>query len=122
MQIRELDADTFTNFRIELEKQFRELRTLSDENQIKLKSENIFHELYDVQGIKIRQKVDHLKKQIGINALLAIGGLMGEMSTGGASLLTTAIAAVKGYKEYVDFKTKVKENPAYLLWQVKKKC
>lgn len=121
MSIRELDADVFTNFRIELEKQFRELRTISDEKTIKLKIENIFHELNDVQGQRIQRKVEGLRKQMGLNALLGIAGLGGTIQSGGLSLLATATAVAKGYKDYNEFKEKVTENPAYLLWKVKKR-
>ena len=119
MNIRELDADTFTNFRLEIEKQFRELRTITDPTQLNLKTENIFHELNEVQVQKIKLKVEHLKKQMGANSLLALGGLMGSFHTSGVSLLATAVALGKGYKDYIDYKEKVKENPAYLLWKIK---
>ena len=121
MFIREADANTFTNFRFELEKQFRDLRTITDEKILKIKTENILHELNEVQGEKIRQKLDHIKNQIGANALIAIGGLIGSFQTGGTSLLATALAIGKGYKDYKDYREKVKENPAYLLWKLKQK-
>jgi len=121
MTIRELDAEVFTNFRIELEKQFRELRIITDPKLIELKTQNIFHELNEVQVQKIKQKVDHLEKQMGVNSLIALGGLMGSIQTSGFSLLATAIALGKGYKDYVDYKEKVRENPAYLLWKITKK-
>ena len=120
MTIRELDADVFTNFRLEVEKQFRELRTITDPAQLKLKTENIFHELNEVQGQKIKLKMNHLKKQMGVNAALLFGGLIGSVQLGGGSLLASAVAIGKGYKEYCDYNEKVRENPAYLLWKIKK--
>ncbi|MCT4636582.1 MAG: hypothetical protein N4A72_02645 [Bacteroidales bacterium] len=121
MSIRELDSDIFTNFRIELEKHFRELRSLEDPMLIEQKTENIFHELYDVQIQKIKQKINHINKQVATNSLIAFGGLAGSFSTGGYSLLATALALGKGYKDYVDYREKVKENPSYLLWKIRKK-
>lgn len=120
MTIREFEADTFTNFRIELERNFRELRALTDEKQIKQKIENIFHELRQVQGQKINQKVGNLRKQLGINTLIAIGGLAGSVVTSGFSLGATALAIGKGFKDYFEYREKMKENPAYLLWKVRK--
>lgn len=117
MAVREFDADVFTNFRIELEKQFRELRTITDPYQLKLKTENLFHELNDVQGRKIKLKMQHLKGQMFLNTILAVGGLAGSISTGGISLLSTAVALGKGYKDFKDYQEKVKENPAYFLWK-----
>ncbi|WP_412464379.1 hypothetical protein [Flavobacterium mekongense] len=121
MTIREMDSEVFTNFRLELEKNFRELRTLSDPKIIQQKTENIFHELNEVQVQKIKQKIEHINKQVFVNSLVGIGGLAGSFSTGGFSLLATALALGKGYKDYVDYKEKVKENPSYLLWKIKKK-
>ncbi|HIX96499.1 MAG TPA: hypothetical protein H9975_03285 [Candidatus Alistipes avistercoris] len=121
MMVREYDADVFTNFRLELERNFRELRILDDPVLIKQKTENIFHELYDVQLQKIKQKIEHLHKQVFVNSLIALGGLAGGFATGGFSLLATAIALGKGYKDYNDYKENVKENPSYLLWLVKNK-
>jgi hypothetical protein len=121
MTIRELDSDVFTNFRLELEKNFRELRTLTDPDLIQKKTENIFHELNEVQVQKINQKINYINKQVAVNSLIGIGGLAGSFTTGGYSLLATAVALGKGYKDYVDYKEKVKENPSYLLWKIRKK-
>ena len=121
MAVRNGDSDVFANFRAELEKQFRELRTLTGEKTIQLKIDNIFHELNDVQGHRIKTKVEGLNKQFGLNALLGAAGLLGSIHTSGYSLLATTAAVAKGYKDYAEYKEKVKDNPAYFLWQVKKK-
>jgi len=120
MTVREMDSEVFTNFRIELEKHFRELRILSDPKIIQQKTENIFHELNEVQVQKIKQKINYINKQVFVNSMVGIGGLAGGFSTGGFSLLATALALGKGYKDYIDYKEKVKENPSYLLWKIRK--
>lgn len=121
MQVREQEADIFTNFRLELEKQFRELRTIDDPRVIEIKTQNILHELGEVQVAKINQKMSQVQKQVGVNTVIALGGFLGTVQTGGWSLLGTAIALAKGYKDYLDYIEKVKENPACLLWKVKSK-
>lgn len=121
MDVRSNEGDVFGSFRLELEKGFRELRTLKDESQVKAKAENIFHELNDVQGQKIRRKVNHLVKQGAINGTIATAGLLASFSTGGLSLFATLIALAKGYKDYQEYNEKVAENPAYFLWKVKGK-
>lgn len=119
MQVRENDADVFASFRLELEKQFRELRSVTDPKILKQKAENIFHELNEVQVQKINRKLNHIHKQIFVNSAIAIGGLIGTIPTGGYSLAGTAIAMAKGYKDYNEYIEKVREHPAYFLWKVK---
>jgi hypothetical protein len=121
MQIRENESDIFTSFRLELERNFRELRELTDPKLISLKSENIAHELGEIQVNLINKKFESLKKHFVLDATLAVAGLSMSMLTGGVSLIGTAIAAAKGYKDYISFRDEVKENPAYLLWKVLKK-
>jgi len=119
MQVRETDSNVFTTFRFELEKQFRELRTITDPKIMEQKAQNIFHELNEVQVHKIQQKIKHINKQMFINTSLAVGGLIGSVPTSGFSLAGTILAMVKGYKDYNEYVEKVKENPAYFLWKVK---
>lgn len=121
MNIREYEADIFTNFRIELERQFRELRNVHDKKEIKLRQENIIHELGVVQVKKINQKFTQLKQKGIVDAVLLIGGLAGTIQTAGWSLLASAIATVSGYKTYREYKDQLKENPSYLLWKTIKK-
>jgi hypothetical protein len=119
MDVREFEADIFTNFRVELEKQFREIRTIKDPKDVKLKTENIFHELNEVQGQKISMRLSHIKKQMAVNTALSIGGLIGSMTVGLPSLAATAVALAKGYKDFKDYTVHIKENPAYFLWKTK---
>jgi hypothetical protein len=121
MTIRNFEADTFTNFRTELEKQFRELRTVSDPKEIKLRHENIIHELGNVQVKKIDQKLKSLKRKGFVDGALLLGGLAGTIQTAGWSLLASALATVSGYKSYQEYKDSLLENPSYLLWKVIKK-
>ncbi|GAA0870874.1 hypothetical protein GCM10009117_00190 [Gangjinia marincola] len=120
MDIRLYEENVFTNFRLELEKSFRELRNETDEKILKQKAENIFHELDEVQGQKIKNKIDHIKKQASVNAIVGLGGLASSFHTGGFSLLATAVAMGKGYTDYLSYNKEVKNNPAYLLWKSKK--
>ncbi len=119
MQVREAEADIFTNFRLELEKHFREIRTISDPNEVKFRTENIFHELNQVQTQKINQKIKYIQKQMLLNTALAVGGLIGSVTFGGISLGGLAMALAKGFKDYKDYVQNVRENPAFFLWKTK---
>lgn len=118
MEVRRYDGDVFENFRVELEKNMRELRNITDEKLVKLKIENMFHEFNSVQASKIKQKIKLFRKQMGVSATVAIGGLIGSIPTGGFSLIAAAIALAKGCKDYLDYREKVIENPSFLLWKV----
>jgi len=120
MTIRTYEADIFTNFRIELERQFRELRTVTDPKEIQMRQENIIHELGYVQVRKINQKLNSLKRKGFADALILVGGLAGTVQTAGWSLLASALATASGYKSYREYKDKLVENPSYLLWKVLK--
>ena len=121
MDVRNSEKDVFTNFRLELEKSFRDLRNESDEKVLKQKTENIFHELNEVQTHKIKLKIEQMKKRLAANVSIGLGGLAGSVQTSGLSLIATAIYLAKGYKDYVKDKTQIKENPSYLLWKTRKK-
>lgn len=121
MDVREFEQDVFTNFRLELEKSFRDLRNEKDENILKQKAENIFHELNEVQNHKIKLKMQQMKKRLAANTAIGIGGLVGSVQTSGLSLIATAIGLAKGYKDYVKDNTQIKENPSYLLWKTRRK-
>lgn len=120
MLVRKYEEDTFTNFRIELERQFRELRLVKDPVEIKLREENIMHELGVVQVGKINQKLDSLKRRGLVDGLLLVGGLAGTVQTAGWSLIASALASVNGYKSYQEYSEELRVNPSYLLWKVLK--
>ncbi len=120
MDIRLHEQDVFTNFRVELERNFRELRYETDPKTLKIKTQNIWHELNQVQLAKIKSKIQNIKQQSSVNLALGIGGLVSTIATSGLSLFATALAAGKGYKTYLEYQEKVKENPSYLLWRVQK--
>lgn len=119
MDVRRNEADVFTNFRMELEKQFREMRLITDEKELKAKIDNVFHELNEVQEQKIQTKLNQLKDRLGWNLAMAFGGLAAGIQTNGFSLLATATAAGNGYKDYKEYRNDIKENPAYFLWRLK---
>jgi len=70
--------------------------------------------------LKIKQKIKLFRKQMGVSATVALGGLAGSVSSGGYSLIAAAAALAKGYKDYLDYREKVIENPSFLLWKVSK--
>ena len=120
MAIRKHEEDVFTNFRLELEKYFRELRNITDPSELKRAKENIMHELNEVQVNKINQQMKSVARNMKIKAAIMTGGLVAAAQSGGLSLIASAISAAKGYKDFEEYQDKVKQNPSYLLWKVRK--
>lgn len=87
MSIRSNDSSVFQNFRLELEKHCRELRSISDSKLIEQKMQNIFHELNDVQGQKIQQKISSLHRQMKLSTAIGLAGLATSFVTGGLRFL-----------------------------------
>jgi len=118
MEIRIKEADIFTNFRIELEKHCRELRTITDPKELKISLENVLHELNEVQGQKIKTGIALANKKMKINSSLAIGGLASSYLAGGFSLLAVALDMGNGYKDWKEYRANVIDNPSYFLWKI----
>ncbi len=121
LAIRNNDGEVFNNFRINLDKHLKELRSVEDVNVLREKLENILHEITEVQVNEINQKVTCLLKKIKIDSAILFAGLFGAIQTGGFSLLASAIALAKGYKDWNDYYQKVKTHPVYFLWKIRKK-
>jgi hypothetical protein len=49
LRVRTDDGEAFQTFRLELEKQLRDLRLIKDPEQLRIKAENAMHELCEVQ-------------------------------------------------------------------------
>lgn len=118
MKVRLEDGEAFQNLRLELDKQFKTLRLINDPEELKVKTENILHEIFEVQLTQVNQKMRQIKRQLGANIALAAGGLFGSVQTGGLSLIALAIAIAQGYKSYNEYLSQKQQNPAFFLWQV----
>jgi hypothetical protein len=64
--------------------------------------------------------VKGLRKGALAQILVAAGGLAGSVVTSGVSVAATVVALANGFRSYSEYREKVRENPAYFLWKVKK--
>lgn len=119
MSVRVNEEQLFTNFRMELERNFREIRSENDEKIKKEMIENTFHELNDVQIPKISQMISHITKSTIGGTLVGICGFALNEDTVGNSLFATLLAMANGFKDYRDYSQNIKSNPSYFLWKVK---
>jgi len=120
MKIRSEDGDAFENFRLEFDKQLRDLRLVSDPSALKTKTENALHELTEVQVHAIDQKIASLKKKLFAEAAIVAASLCGAIQSGGMTLPVALIAALQGYKAFTEYRRQQTENPAFFLWRVLK--
>ena len=120
MQVRTEEGEAFQSFRLELEKQIRELRTVDDPEVLKIKIENVIHELSEVQVAQINRNLSHLRKKMLAEATLLVGSLAGAIQTSGFTVPIAVLAGLQGYKSVVEYRKQHRENPAFFLWKVLK--
>jgi hypothetical protein len=121
MKVRQEEGEAFQSFRLELDKQLRDLRLVKDPAALKIKTENMMHELSEVQVHQISQKLAYLKKRFFAEATVAAVSLLGAIQSGGLSLPVALIAALQGYKSLAEYQRQKSENPAFFLWKVLRK-
>lgn len=119
MQIKE-NEEIFTNFRLEFQKNLRDLRSLDDVDLLHERIESLYHEFYSVQVNKIDQKFAQLKRQMGATAVISLASIIPAFATSGVSLLGLVYAGAKGFKEYDKYRENVSSNPAFIFWRTKK--
>ena len=120
MKVRREEGKAFQSFRVEVDKQIRELLLVKDPERLKIKTEHALHELGEVQVHQINQKIANLKKRIFAEPTVAAGSLLGAVQSGELTLLLALIAAFQGYKSLADYERQKRENPAFFLWRVLK--
>jgi hypothetical protein len=120
MKIRADDGEAFENFRVELDKQLRDLRHVKDIEVLKTRTENALHEIAEVQVRQIDQKVNSLKKRLLAEAAVVCASLYGAIQSGGLTLPVALIAVSHGFKVATEYLKQRSENPAFFLWRVLK--
>lgn len=119
MKVRMNYGEDFQNFRLHLDKQFRDLRLIKDSEELKIKAENALHELSEVQINAIKQRVRQIRRSSWIlDGTILIGSLATAIQTGGVSIAVLAVAAARGYKPFTDYSNQLRQNPAFFLWKV----
>jgi hypothetical protein len=118
MRVRANDGEAFAAFRRELERQFAALRFERDPDQLRIRLQNVVHELTVGQVEQARQKIASIQKQLFVHGAVGVAGLAGTIVTSGWSLAATVLALASGAKDFADYQAKKHENPGYFLWRV----
>lgn len=121
MDIRVKDGEAFKNFRLELEQQLRNLRQITNSDELQMKIANVSHELAETQINKIDRKISDIKRRMVSDAFIFVGGLVALIQAEGLGIPALTYAISKGYQTYSDYISEVKENPSFFLWKLKNK-
>lgn len=118
MRVRSQDGQAFENFRLELDKHLKELRLVKDPDVLKTKTENVMHELAEIQIHRLDENIGSLKKKFFAEAAVVAASLYGAVQSGGLTLPLALLAAFQGYKALTEYQRQRNQNPAFFLWRV----
>ena len=115
--IRLSEGEAFENYRVELQRQLRDLRTIECEAELVRRLEEVQHEMAEVQVRKVQNEVRRLKQRVLRGAAIGAASLATVMPPQGLSLAGVILAGRefwKGTLEYVE----VRREPAYFVWRL----
>jgi len=119
MSVRMDHGDAFQSFRLALQRQLRELRTMSDQSGVEKKLENLQHELEEVQVAEVQREVRRIQREVFRAVMIGAASLAAVVPSQGWSLSGLVGAAASAYKAGTGFQERVKEHPAFFLWKLK---
>lgn len=120
MRVRSQDGEAFDNFRLELDKQLRELRQVKDPDVLKTRAENVMHELAEVQIPRLEKTIGSLKRKLFREAAVVVASLYVAVQSGAWPLPLALMGALQCYKSLTEYQSQRNENPAFFLWRVLK--
>lgn len=117
------DGRAFAAFRMELERQLKDLRAEDDDERRRVKAENAVHEIVEVQRAEVDRAVRDARRAVGTSVAVAGCGLVAAVAGGPvtltvAGLMTAAGAAIKATGDVFRHVDAVHERPAYVLWKL----
>lgn len=119
MRIRQSEGEAFKDYRVELQRQLRSLRSIESETELTRRIEHVQHEIAEVQVRGIENEVRRLKRDLLRKAVVGVVGVATVIPTQGwslALLLPTIMSAVKEGRSVGDA---VRQNPAYFVWRLR---
>lgn len=95
------------------------IRLLKDEEQLKIKLQNIAFELEDTQIAEIQKKFNNLRKSVLLDSTIFLSSLFASAHFGLNAL--PALVGIGGnvVKNNLEKWDSIKDNPAYFLWKLK---
>ena len=117
MKVRQDEGEAFTEFRLEWDRQLKVLRGISDPEELRKRTVEVIRELTEVQVSKVNRAVTSLKKRLFIDLIISTGTFAGSIQAGGFGILGAAMAALQGYRSYVEYQRAKRQNPAFFLFK-----
>ena len=114
----------FNDFRVALDKAFREIESLGDEERQRTLDE-IARDIIHAPLARIDKRMNSLSRDVFVDAALAIGTLVTNFVSGGNTLLTLAFVAaaakaLESYKKDKSDQDKIREHPSFFYWEATK--
>jgi hypothetical protein len=118
VRIRVNEGEAFAAFRRALESASRELRLEADADRLRVRKQNLVHQLTEVEIPSCANKIGALRRSGTAETAVAVLGLAGAFHSAGWSLLAALMAMVQGYRTYETYRSQVKATPGYFLWRL----
>ena len=121
IDIRSNYGESFQNFRIELEKNLRDLRTIDNPEKMRIALENVQHELMQVQVNDMKQSLVSLRKEIPIQVFsIATGTMLTSLPFHRPNLMELVVPAAQSSFSLWRKIKRSQRHPGYFLWKVSK--
>lgn len=91
---------------------------IDDPEKLRIKTENVIHELTEVQVRQVDQNLSRLRKRMLANSAMATLSLLRAIQSGWLTLPVALLAALQGVKDYIHYQGQKNENPAFFSWKV----
>ena len=114
----------FNDFRVALDKAFREIESFSGEERER-RLDEIARDLIHAPLARIDKRMNGLSRDVFIDAALVVGTLVTNFVSGGDTLLTLACVAaaakaLDSYKKDKSDRDKIREHPSLFYWEATK--
>lgn len=120
VRVRQDSGQSFENYRYALEQGLRDLRHITDGAEVARRFADLRHEFTAGQIPAVERAVQSARKGLMTGAAVGIASLVTAVPSGGTSLAAMLLAGAVAIRGGLDYSHKVREHPAYFLWQLNK--
>lgn len=122
MRIRQFEGEAFQNYRLELQRQLRDLRGIESEEELARRLEDVQHEIAEVQVRRVEQEIGRLRRDLFREAAIGAASLVTMVPTQGLSLAGLLLAMREAVKSGLDYVDVVRRDPSYFVWRLRREA